>query len=229
MKINFFKTAFLGLAAVLFASCSVDDGDYYYEPTNSAYGLIANASPSSGDLYFFADANQVGESPFSYSDARGYYNFFPGDRTLTIKDDLGQTLATAEITLELGEFFSAFAVNTFDNLELVVYEDNAVKPEIGLASVRFINLSPDATTIDIDGTTTQSFASGLEFKQATQFQQVNAGTYDFNFSNTADGTPLATQNVQLLSGRIYTIYTKGFVTPPAGSNDTFSAEILRNY
>lgn len=229
MKFTIVRSLFLGLAAVLASSCAIDDDANYDGQDNVAYGIVANASPNSGDLYFFADTNQVGNSALNYSDARGYFPFFTGDRTLSLKDESGQVIATAEITLAVGNFFSAFAVNTFDNLELVTYEDALVKPVAGVAHVRFINLSPDADAIDIDGNTSQSIATGLAFKQATQFISVPAGNYDFNFSLTANGSSLFTQNVQLNPGRIYTIYTKGFVTPPTGSNDTFSGEVLRNY
>lgn len=228
MKNTVLKFLFLGVVALSMFSCTNTD-DAYFEPANSAHGVIVNASPSSGDLYFFVESTQIGTAPFNYTDARGYYNFFPGDRTFSVRDDLGQTLATTQLTLAVGDFFSLFAVNTFNNLELVAYDDSAAKPEAGLVNVRFINLSPDAGSIDVYTDTNLNYASDLEFKQATQFISLNAGDYNFVFSNAADGTVLANKEVTLQSGRIYTIYSKGFTTPPAGSNDTFSGEVLLNY
>lgn len=228
MKSGFLKTLFVGVAAIFAASCSVDDEGYYLND-NAAYGIVANASPNSGDLYFFADANQVGNAPFSYSDARGYLPFFTGDRTLSLKNAAGDLLASTEVTLGVGNFFSAFAVNTFDDIELVVYEDALVKPSGSSAKVRFINLSPDAASIDVERENSIGVVSEIAFKQASTFIDLPAGIYDFHFSLTGSDTPLHTKNVQLNPGRIYTIYTKGFVTPPTGSNDTFSGEVLRNY
>lgn len=233
MKLRFFtRLAFFMGVAALVSSCNIDDdSNYYYypNPENVAFGLIGNASPNSGDLYFYADQNQINNPALNYGTALGYYNFYTGDRVLTVRNEAGDTLATANITLHDGDYFSAFAVNTFDNIELVTYNDSLEYPEPGHALVRFINLSPDAASIDVAGMT-QTFASGLEFKEATPFMSVQSGGYDLTFKHSGSGEEIYTDTaVEFNPGRIYTVYTKGFVTPPDNSNDTFSAEKIRNY
>jgi len=232
MKFTFFsKAALVAGLAISLVSCSIDDDNNNYYPTNpeTAFGVVANASPNSGDLYFYADTNQVNNTGLSYTGANGYYNFYTGDRVLSVKDASGTTLATDTITLSAGQYFSAFAVNTFDNIELVTYNDSLEYPANGHAYVRFINLSPDAESIDVAGLT-QTFATNLAFKGSTGFIEVQSGTYDFAFKDSESGETLFTDSaVDLYAGHIYTIYTKGFVTPASGSNDTFSTELLRNY
>lgn len=232
MKLKFITKALLCLGfSLAMSSCDIgDDDNYYYPPQNQnvAYGIIANASPSSGDLYFFADENSVNNNPLNYGAAAGYYNFYLGERVLSIQNNAGDTLATTEITLEQGDYFSAFAVNTFDSIELVTYRDSLEYPASGTALVRFINLSPDADSIDITGIS-QSFATGLEFKAATEFISVQSGTYDFTFTASETDEELFDDTLQFYAGRIYTVYTKGFVTPPTGSNETFSTEVMLNY
>jgi hypothetical protein len=233
MKFKFIsKLALFVGAAFALASCSMDDGDndyYYQNPATAAYGIVANASPNSGDLYFFADSNQVNNTGLSYTGADGYFNFFPGNRVLSIKDQAGTTLATDTIALTAGQYFSAFAVNTFNSIELVTYRDSLTYPPANQAYVRFINLSPDADSVSV-ATPTQVLATGVAFKQATPFIAVPSGTYSFDFTLTGSEDSLFTgAPVNLYSGHIYTIYTKGFATPATGSNDTFSTELLRNY
>ena len=231
MKTTFFKRLLLGLGMVAaLSSCSLDDdSNNNYDTPNAALGLIANASPNSGDLYFFADTNQVNTAALNYTNAKGYYPFYTGNRVLTVKDGAGKVLATSNVSLALGEYFSAFAVNTFNSIELVTYQDALQYPSSGHARVRFINLSPDAAPIDIKSGT-QNFATALAFKGTTDFTEVPAGSYDISFTNSATSAALFTDTaVQFERGGIYTIYTKGFVTPAAGSNDTFSAEKMRNY
>lgn len=217
-------------AAISLASCSIDDDNNYVEqPTTVAFGGIVNASPNSGDLFFYADDNQINNTALAYTGAAGYYNFYLGDRELSIRNLLGETLATANITLEQGDYFSAFAVNTFENIELVTYTDSLVHPPSGSALVRFINLSPDAPAIDVTGTNA-TFATGVDFKEATQFTEIPAGSYDLTYKTTDGSETLFSETaVNFYNGHIYTIYTKGYRTPPAGSNDTFSAEHLTNY
>lgn len=232
MKFKIFTKLALCLSAVLLlSSCSDDDNNYYYNNPNpnAAYGIIANASPDSGDLYFFANANQINNAALNYGSANGYYDFYTGDRTLTIKNNAGDSLATANITLVPGQYFSAFAVNTFNNIELVTYNDALDYPEAGHALVRFINLSPDADAVTITGLT-QTFATGLSFKAATDFISVQSGSYDINYALSATDVALYSDTaVEFKPGGVYTIYTKGYVTPPTGSNDTFSTKKMRNY
>jgi hypothetical protein len=232
MKLKFISNLMLCMgAAITLASCDIDDDNANYVPPveTAAYGVIVNASPNSGDLFFYADSNQVNNTALSYTGANGYYNFFTGDRVLSIKNTAGDTLATKDVTLTAGQYFSAFAVNTFDNIELVTYTDSLQLPSQGRAYVRFINLTPDAESIDVEGLNA-AFATNLEFKEATEFIEVQSGTYDLNFNDSATEETLFTDaGVNFYAGHIYTIYTKGFVTPATGSNDTFSTELLRNY
>lgn len=236
MKIKTMKTTFLkrlllcvGMVGAL-SSCSLDDDSNYvtYPQPDLAYGLIINASPASGDLFFYADANQINNTALNYAKAAGYYNFILGDRVLTVRNASGQVLATDSITLTRDKVFSTFAVNTFNNIELVTYNDSLVVPAIGKARVRFINLSPDADSINVSGTM-QTFATGLAFKEATEFIEVPAGNYDFTFKDSeSEDTLFHDTAVQFADRRVYTIYTKGYKTPPANSNDTFSTEVVRN-
>ncbi|MBD3583668.1 DUF4397 domain-containing protein [Flavobacterium selenitireducens] len=228
MKSSFIWKMIFGITALLaVSSCNVDDEGYYLQDT-AAHGIIGNASPNSGDLYFFADANQVNSNALNFGSALGYFNFYEGNRTISVKNATGEVLASTEVALSIGEFFTVFAVNTSENLELAVYEDTLINPAQGKARIRFINLAPDSEGIDVFDSTVE-VASDLIFKEASSFTDLPAGNYEFAFKRTSDGTQLATKTIQLNPGRIYTIYTKGFVTPAAGNNDAFSAEAIYNY
>ncbi len=227
-----FLTRFAAVLAVALSltSCINDDDSNYYTPVQSgAYGYVVNASPSSGDLYFFADSNQLNSDALNYGGSMGYFRFYTGDRTFNLKNSSGTTLATTSLTLADQDYFALFAVNTFDNIELVSYRDTLVNPAQGNARVRFINLSPGAPALDV-ATPTTTLVTGLDFKEASEYADIPAGTYDFTFKDNATGTTIYTQMAEpLTSGNIYTIFVKGFITPPAGSNDTFSAVKLVNY
>lgn len=227
---SLFRFAAVLLFVTMFTSCINDDDSAYYTPNQDvAFGYVVNASPSSGDLYFYADENQLNSQALNYGSSMGYFRFYLGDRTFTVKNGSGTTLATTTLTLEDNDYFALFAVNTFNSLELVTYSDELVSPAQGNARVRFINLSPDAPAIDV-ATTTSTLATGLDFKDASDFIDVPAGSYDLTFKNTATGETIYTQTAEpLTAGYIYTIYVKGFVTPATGSNDTFSAVKLTNY
>ena len=230
MKAKILNSLLLLLPVLAFIGCNTDDDYYYYYPDpNVSLGMIANASPDSGDLFFYADANSINSTALNYPNAAGYYNFYLGDRTFSIQDASGNELATVDKTLEAGTFFSVFAVNTFANIELVVYDDVLEYPSTADKSmVRFINLSPDAPAIGVS-LQENELASGIEFKQATDFIEIDSGTHTLTFTNP-DGEVLYTYaDVNFTPKSIYTIYTKGYVTPPDGSNDSFSTRRIRNW
>ncbi|MEZ4786859.1 MAG: hypothetical protein R2790_02995 [Flavobacterium haoranii] len=104
---------FLILSLVLF-SCSDDDVNYCYcESYDEAYGILANVSPSGGDLYFHADENQINSNPINYGNTFGFYNFYTGIRLFSLINNVGDTLAAQEVLLEDNQVFGVFAVNTF--------------------------------------------------------------------------------------------------------------------
>lgn len=231
MKFTFLSRIAAVLAVALsLTSCINDDDSSYYTPVQSgAYGYVVNASPASGDLYFFADTNQLNSDALNYGGSMGYFRFYTGERTFSVKNSSGTTLSTTSLALADQDYFALFAVNTYDNIELVAYRDSLVSPAQGNARVRFINLSPNAPALDV-ATTTSTLATGLDFKEASDFIDVPAGSYDLTFKNTATGATIYTQAAEpFTSGNIYTIFVKGFIVPPTGSNDTFSAVKLTNY
>lgn len=229
MKIRFFKAIMAAASLLLLGSCNVDDDYTYYYPSNNiALGIIANASPDSDGLFFYADQNDINQNPLEYTNAAGYYNFYLGDRTFSIQDSDGHELTTLDKTLTAGDFFTLFAVNNLDAIELIAYDDLLEYPAVNHAGIRFINLSPDAPAINV-ATETDDLATALEFKQATEFMEIPAGTYNITYTDDNDTTLYTDVDMVFTAGKIYTIYTKGYVTPPAGSEDTFSTKRMRNY
>lgn len=229
IKSSLLKLAFLALVAIGVTACSNDDDGYYYYPENVAYGVIVNASPNSGDLFIYADANQVNNEALNYTDARGYYNFYTGDRWFVLKNQNGEVLDSLAVTLDMGEAFSVFATNTYDDISLEVFSDDVDYPGGNSANLRIINLSPDAPAVDVylDG---EMIAEGVNFGDATAFMEFDKGDHDILISDTAtDETLYESADVEFYDGRTYTIYTKGYVAPPDGSNDVFSTETIVHF
>lgn len=223
------KMYFLILSLALLSCSDDDDNCYYYETRDEAYGILANVSPNSGDLYFHADENQINSNPVNYGNTFGFYNFYTGSRLFSLLNNVGDILATQEVLLEDNQIFGAFAVNTFDQIELFVNIEANVNPNSSHAVVRFINLSPDSSPITISSGTS-IVAENLAFKEVSDFVEFNDGNFDFTFSDASTGQVLFIDtDVDLYPNRIYTIYTKGFVMPPSGSNDTFSTEHYWHY
>lgn len=227
-KLFIFKLMTIIMGVTILVSCN-DDDEYYYVVRDNARGLIANASPNSGDLYFFANGNKINNNALNYTDVQGYYRFYDGMRTFTVQDSNGNILDTEEREVNEGDFFSLFAVNTFDKLELVGFEDHLQAPGFYHAGIRLINLSPDAQEVNLylNG---NLITSNIPFKTASSFVNVEDNEYNVEIKDAQTGnTIFQKSSVVFYPNRIYTLYTKGFVNVPSGSNDQFSLEIIKNY
>lgn len=227
-KNNFIYTLSFLIFLFSLTSCENEDNYYYGYNPNTAFGIITNASPSSGDLFFYADNNAINKSGLNYTDTNGYNNFYTGNRVITLKNSSGNGIASTNINLHQGDFFSVFAVNTFDKIELISFNDKLKLPSSANKSmIRFINLSPDAPAINILNNSTL-LSTNLPFKTASDFIELESGSKQIIINSSSTGNQLLNTSIELKQGRIYTVYTKGFINPPLSSNDNFSLEKIQN-
>lgn len=230
MKISFLSRMALAVAAAFTVTSCIDDDNSYTPPTEAGFAIIANISPGSGNLSFFNDSNPLNDTPLGYGKFSPYYYSLPiGTRTLSVRSSNGTQLDDTQITIKNGDIVSAFAVKEGESTGLFVYRDTLKQPASGNARVRIVNLSPDAPAISVS-TPTATLATGLDFKETTKYMEITTGTYNLTFKDTETGETLFTKNATPFSaGNIYILYVKGYVTPPAGSTDTLSADNLAIY
>ncbi|MBP3928065.1 MAG: DUF4397 domain-containing protein [Peptostreptococcaceae bacterium] len=101
------------------------------------------------------------------------------------------------------------SVNDLDDLELVPYvEANPNSLTSGKSKVRAIHLSPDAPDVDVLNNGNVLFGD-LEFRDATNYAQVNPGQYNLGVAPTGTTNVVLPINVNLKENKIYTIYVIG--------------------
>jgi hypothetical protein len=213
---------------VLLASCNDDDA-FVSEPVDVAYVSIYHASPDAPDFSILVDGRTINQSPFDYSSYSGYLNFFTGDRAIRFAAyNAGNALIDTTFNFESQKAYSLFAVDRLDKIEALLVVDSAGSPSPEKAMVRFVHLAPDAAAFDLFTPASEDplFAS-REFRQASDFQEIDADTYNFQLRKTGESAEvLTTEDVDILPGRYYTIITRGFVDPPAGNTNILSIEVL---
>jgi hypothetical protein len=118
----------------------------------------------------------------------------------------------ANLPLSAGQDISVVAVNLLAQIEPLVLVDNNTPPASGKAKVRFVHASPNAPTVDItlaDGTT---LFNNVAFKQASAYLEVAAGTYNLQVRDeTGTAVVLALNDVQLVAGKVYTVFAVGLL------------------
>lgn len=216
------------VALILLMSSCLDDDDRA-DPIPVAYVSIYHASPNVPEVDVYVDERPV--NSLEFTDYTGYLNFYTGDRHFEVNPfNANNTLIDTTVTLVDGGFYSMFIVNNLSNVEVLTVRDSASAPAEGKAKIRFINLSPDATALDVtlnDGSDPM-FTNQL-FKAPSDFTEVDAEEYSFAVNATGGSDELiSTSDIQIHPGRFYTVIARGFVNPPAGNDNTLSVEVIRN-
>ena len=223
--------ATLACASLVFIMGCDPDEEENVQPSPVSYVSIYNASPNAPNLDIVVDNRQINTYPFEYSDHTGYLRFYTGERNLKLGPfGASNIVVDSTVTLEDQKAYSIFVVDEFSNASLLVLNDNAEAPSSGKAKVRFLNLSPDkgGVRLKIKGESA-SLTDDKSFKEATDFFEVDAKTFDFEVIDSFNGDgKLQIPAVELSEGGFYTILVKGYATPPAGNTNVLSADVLIN-
>ncbi len=110
--------------------------------------------------------------------------------------------------------------------------DTATLPPIGRAKLRFAHTSPSSPDLDIRANDTllvfDKAKTARKFNTLSPYINLPTGSYNFTISvhTTPSKVEYTLQNITLLDGRAYTIYTQGIV----GRTDSvaFGAGVLTN-
>lgn len=216
------------MPALFLASCDDDDDDINIDET--AMVMVVHASPDAPGVDLLVDNAKVNTSPLTFPNNTGYLDVQAGKRNVKVNAaGTSTTVIDANLDLERNESYSVFAINTLSEIEPLVLEDDLDAPAAGKAHVRFVHLSPDAPAVDIAVANGPVLFSNRAFKSATEFTPVDAATYDLEVRLAGTNTVVLTvPDVQLSNGRIYTIFARGLVSPPADNSNGLGAEIIVN-
>ena len=208
--------AVLGLLTISISSC-LKDNKTTVLPASAALSVI-NASPGAPPSDFYLDNNKVNSYPFGYGDGIDYISAFTGKRQATFKAS-GTTAAykTDTITLQANRYYSLFLTNTAPNAEYLLLNDTISKPADGKASIRLVNVSKDAPSVDLAVKGGAVLVTNKGYKGFSGFVPVTANSnYTLEIRQTGTSTVLASiANVPLNNGSIYTIWLQG----SAGATD----------
>ena len=212
MTKNIFKTTtlFIAVAIISFSSCTKKNDDTTFYSSLS----VTHASPDAPAVDIYIDNSKVTTTPFSFSNTTGYLkNLISGKRNIKV-NVAGTTtnVINADITFDGNKNYSLFAIDSVSKLSTILTVDDLTAPAAGKAHVRFIHLSPDAPAVDIAVVGGPVVFPNSSFKSVSAFTPLGAGTY--NLEVRVAGTTnvaLTLPSITLESGKIYTVYAKGFL------------------
>lgn len=232
INLNVVVVMLFSFLALGLSGCNNDDENDIVEPAAISYVSLYHASPNSPAIDVFFDDRRVNYNPLRYTNFTSYLNFYSGERNMRVRPaGASNVIIDTTLTFMENQAYSLFYVNRLANIQALLVKDSLMAPAVGQAAVRFIHLSPDAPAVDVismDETGTSLFTNQA-YMQASQFKLVDSGVRSFEINIAGGATSvLSIPDVNLLSGGVYTIIARGFVTPPAGNENNLSAQIIIN-
>lgn len=123
-----------------------------------------------------------------------------------------EAVLSGPLTVQGGVAATIAAMNTLDNIEAVLYQNNLSTPPAGQARVNVLHAVPDAVNVDVKvaGTNNAVF-SNVPFKGYGSIE-VPAGTYQFDITPAGSSTVVyTTQPLRFEAGWIYTLVATGLI------------------
>ncbi|WP_183575546.1 DUF4397 domain-containing protein [Mucilaginibacter sp. X5P1] len=218
---------FVSLLSIMLLSCLKDHNTYVTVPT--AQLMVVQGSPDAPAEILYLNTNRVTSQPYNYGDWVGYFNAYTGTRQVVLYNYATQSVIVSDtIGLKQGVAYSLFLSNTYTKPDLILLKDTISQPASGKASIRFVDVSPDAGAVDLSANNTV-LVSNKTYKGASSFLPVdgNNTTYSFQVLKSGTSTVLATlNNITIQNGQAYTVWLHGLA---AGTGTTIlKADIITN-
>jgi len=237
MRSSKMLSLFLGFifSIFVFSGCS-EDTVTNNTATQKANLMVVHASPDAPQVDIYVDNVKVRDT-LSFLANTPYLQLDAGTRNIKVNVAGTNTtvIGPVDLSFNANSNTSIFAVDSVSMISPLVTADDLTAPASGKAHIRFIHLSPNAPGVDIS-VQGQPVSEGLflsrEFNKTITSQQqsfipVDANTYNLEvrLANTLT-VVLPLNGITLESGKIYTVYAKGFVG--GTGNQSLGAQIIVN-
>jgi hypothetical protein len=216
------------VAALLILTAASCTKTTYDPPPAIAAVSFYNASPGAPPLSIYLNTNKIQNDSLLYKSSIDYVNAYPGNREVSAYRN-GTKAITKAITFDEGKFYSVFLTGNYSTAEFVSLQDSLIAPPSGKATIRFVNMSVGAPTLDLALSNGTTVINGRAYKQNSAFAPID-GDQQYNFVIREHGTTVdkvVLPSVNILAGHNYTIWARGVYTATDGT--AVGANIVRNY
>ena len=199
------------LIALLFTSCSSDDGSV---TSDTAQVNIINVVEGSikQDIYF--DDVKSNINPLGYLESTSYSALPAGNRKIEFKNT-GTAFVNSSSSLRTtaDRYYTYFFTGGNQNTALQV-EDSRTPSALNNARIRFIHFSyaNQNTGITVRNANDAALISNLSFKTASSYIEVEPNSVLRIFASGST-TPLLTTNFTFLANKNYTLFISGNSAP----------------
>jgi hypothetical protein len=212
------------LLAASISSCNKSSSSTGTAGTLSVVSAAPDAPPA--DLYI--NGALVNSTPLVYGSYISYFSVAPGTNKVGFDYTGTSTLISLDtINVASNKAYTLFFSNLVAKHDYLLVTDTVVAPPSGKASIRLVNMSPDAPNVDlvVGG---QVIVSNKSYKQVSSFKAIPVSDNDtLRVVQTGTNNLLGVVNaVTVQSGVVYTIWLGGFASGINGY--VLQANIIRN-
>jgi len=244
-----FFLLFILSAIVLIHACSKSNSYSSSNPqTTNSFVSVSNASPSTTAYGVFSDTTSIYTagtlaygSTTGVSGANPYATITSGKHIIKLTSVSNTIILDSSTNFTASGHYSYFAYDT-GNVKTLALKDNLTPPSSGNAEVRFLNLSPNSQLVNLwllhtDTTMKDSTSftnvgyvgsSGISTDSLASFKTITAGTYKVLINSNTDLNLFQNDSVTFASGKIYTIYARGYLNT-SNSADSLGLGVIQNY
>jgi hypothetical protein len=176
---------------------------------------VLHASPDAPSVDIYLDGAEA-ISDLAFDDITDYVSVTSGNHNVQVfpasADGSGDPVIDADVSLDAGADYTIAAVGALADIEPLVLVDNNAEPADGKAHLRFVHSSPDAPAVDIYADGAGVVVPAAEFKDASDYLPLDAGTYDLEVRAAGTETvALDLPGIELEAGKVYTAFAVGFL------------------
>ncbi len=220
----------VGLLMLLSSSCSKPPITTNLNTPQAALNIV-QACPDEAALDLLINNTKVGQTAITYGQNTGYFALNAGNNIISFNNDASMKQILADTTsFNPNTTHTIFLTNTVSQPQVFALTDTLVAPPGGNASVRFVDVSPDAPAVDLVIKGGATLVSNKSFKGYSSFAAIPANIfYNFEVHKAGTATVLATlNNVKVNPGFVYTIWFHGLANGTTANGDELSADFMIN-
>jgi hypothetical protein len=215
------------LLAVLISSC-VKSNTSPTATVSSGLLSVIYASPDAPPADFYINNSLVNAAALTYGNFIPYFNAIAGtDKAGFFNTGSLTTIAVDSINIKANQVYTLFLANLVAKHDFLLVTDTVVAPTNNEASIRLVNMSPDAPNVDlvIGG---KVIVANKSYKQASSFTTIPVvGNDTLKIVQTGTNNLLGVVNaVTVQTGAVYTIWLYGFASGTNGY--TLHANLMQN-
>ncbi len=175
---------------------------------------VLHASPDAPAVDVYVNGSKAVEN-LGYGEATSFTSLPAGDYQVQVTPtgaDVADSVIDATVTLEPGLAYTVAAVGLVADISAIVVDVQLAQVPDGKARIRAVHASPDAPAVDIAVTGGPVLIENLAFPSASDYIEVDAGTYDLEIRPTGtEDVALPIPGAVLESGMVYDVFAIGTI------------------